>query len=107
MMLELSVGGALGLAVGLALGAVFFGGLWLTVRLGVSSRFAPLWFLLSLLVRLGIALAAFVWIGRDEPVRLIAALVGFLVARSVVLRVTRTMPPLPYGDAAREASRGA
>jgi len=106
-MLELSVGGALGLAVGLALGAVFFGGLWLTVRLGVSSRFAPLWFLLSLLVRLGIALAAFVWIGRDEPVRLIAALVGFLVARSVVLRVTRTMRPLPYRDAAREASRGA
>ena len=106
-MREWTVGGALGPVVGLVMGAMFFGGLWLTVRLGVTSRFAPLWFLLSLLVRLGVALAAFVWVGRDEPVRLMAALVGFIVARSAVLRVTRALSLLPIGDPAQEASRGA
>ncbi len=106
-MREWTVGGALGLVVGLVMGAMFLGGLWLTVRLGVTSRFAPLWFLLSLLVRLVIARAASIWVGRDEPVRLVAAPVGFIVARSVVLRVTRAMSPLPIGDPAQEASRGA
>ena len=104
---EPTVEGALGLVVGLVLGAIFFGGLWLTVRYGVSSRFAPLWFGASLLVRLAIALAILVWIGREEPMRLVGALVGFIVARSVVLRVTRRMPPLPVDEAVREVSRGA
>ena len=42
-----------GLAVvaGLLLGAVFFGGLWWTVRKGVSSQRQALWFLGSFVLR--------------------------------------------------------
>ena len=42
---------ALALLAGVALGAVFFGGLWWTVRKGVSSKHPALWFLGSLLLR--------------------------------------------------------
>ncbi len=60
----------LGLAIscvaGVALGVFFFGGLWLTVRKGVSSRRPALWFLGSMLVRIGATLAGFylVWRAR-------------------------------------------
>ena len=41
-------------AAGGGLGAVFFGGLWWTVRKGVSSKQPALWFFASLLVRMAL-----------------------------------------------------
>ena len=38
---------------GLVLGAIFFGGLWWTVRKGLSSQQPALWFLGSMLLRMG------------------------------------------------------
>jgi len=46
-------------AAGLALGAIFFGGLWWTVRKVASSPWPALWVLVSLAVRMSMALAAF------------------------------------------------
>ena len=46
-----------------ALGAIFFGGLWWTVRRGISSRRPALWFFGSLLLRMSIALAGFYFVG--------------------------------------------
>ena len=45
---------ALALAAGVLLGAIFFGGLWWTVRKGVSSEQPALWFFGSLLLRMSI-----------------------------------------------------
>jgi F1F0 ATPase subunit 2 len=104
---ELIGSGVFGLVVGLVVGAFFFGGLWFTVQRSVAARYAPLWFFLSLLVRLAVALAVFAWIGRDQPARLVGALLGFIVARFIVLRVTRSMPPVPAGSGTREAHGGA
>ena len=47
---------------GVVLGAIFFGGLWWTVRKGVSSQRPALWFLGSLLLRMSIALAGFYFV---------------------------------------------
>jgi F1F0 ATPase subunit 2 len=47
------------LVTGVLLGAMFFGGLWWTVRKGVSSKRPALWFFGSLLLRTSIALAGF------------------------------------------------
>ena len=55
---------ALALAAGMLLGAIFFGGLWWTVRKGVSSEQPALWFFGSLLLRMSIALAGFYFVGR-------------------------------------------
>lgn len=78
----------LALIAGAALGAVFFGGLWWTVRKGVSSPRPALWFFGSMLVRMSIALAGFYFVGRGHWERLAACLLGFTIARFLVVRFT-------------------
>ena len=80
---------ALALATGIILGTIFFGGLWWTVRKGASSKRPALWFLVSFLLRMSIAMAGFYFIGREHWERLLACLLGFIIARMVVTRLTR------------------
>ena len=75
---------ALAWAGGALLGAIFFGGLWWTVRRGVSSKQPALWFFVSLLARMSIALAGFYFVSRGHWERLMLCLAGFLMARLVV-----------------------
>jgi len=81
---------AVALAAGLLLGAVFFGGLWWTVRKGVSSKHPALWFLGSMLLRMGMVLLGFYFVGRGNWQRLVSCLLGFIIARFCVMRLTRT-----------------
>lgn len=74
---------------GLVLGAMFFGGLWWTVLKGVSSPRPALWFLGSTLLRMGLVLAGFYFIGRGHWDRMLVCLLGFVIARFLVLRLTR------------------
>ena len=84
---------ALAFAAGAGLGAIFFGGLWWTVRKGVSSSRPALWFLGSGLLRMSIVLAGFYFVSGGQWQRLVACLVGFVIARVVVTWLTR-----PAGD---------
>lgn len=81
----------LALVIGVLLGAMFFGGLWWTVRKGVSSTQPEIWFSGSLLLRMSIALAGFYFIARGHWERLLLCLLGFVVARMIVAWLTR--PP--------------
>ena len=90
-------------AAGLLLGAIFFGGLWWTVRKGLTARQPALWFLGSMLLRMGIALAGFYFVGRGDWRRLIACLLGFVIARFVVTWLTRS-PVEDHGSRTPEAS---
>ncbi len=74
---------ALSFAAGLAAGAVYFAGLWLTVRLFTTKRLAPPWLLLSLIVRLAVLVGAFFWIMEAGWERLLAAFGGFIAARLI------------------------
>jgi F1F0 ATPase subunit 2 len=76
---------------GLMLGALFFGGLWWTIRKGVSSKQPALWFFGSLLLRMSIVLTGFYLIGRGHWERLVLSLVGFVVARLIVTWLTRPL----------------
>ena len=87
---------ALGWAAGAALGAIFFGGLWWTVRKGLSSKQPAYWFSVSLLLRMSITLAGFYFVGRGNWRRLVVCLLGFIVARFIVMRLTRT--PVENGN---------
>jgi F1F0 ATPase subunit 2 len=80
---------ALALVAGLLLGAIFFGGLWWTVRKGVSSKQPAFWFLGSLLLRMSIALAGFYFVSGRHWERLLLCLLGFVMARLVVTWLTR------------------
>ena len=79
----------LALVTGVLLGAMFFGGLWWTVQKGVSSKRPALWFFGSLLLRTSIALAGFYFIARGHWERLLVCLLGFVIARLIVTRLTR------------------
>lgn len=83
------LGLAFALVAGALLGAIFFGGLWWTVRKAVSSRQPTLWFLGSMLLRTGIVLSGFYFVSGGDWKRLLASLLGFIIARLVVTRLTR------------------
>ena len=94
---------ALALVAGLLLGAIFFGGLWWTVRKGISSKSPARWVLGSMLLRMGIVLAGFYFVGRGDWRRLVSCLLGFIIARFIVMRLTR--PPVEQQNSAtKEAS---
>lgn len=80
---------AFALVAGVLLGSLFFGGLWWTVRQGVSSRRPALWFFGSMLLRTCIVVLGFYFILGDDWKRLLAGLIGFIVARLIVTRLTR------------------
>ena len=76
------------LAAGLLLGAIFFGGIWWTVRRGVASKYVGLWFLGSMLLRTSIVLLGFYFVLEGDWKRLLAGLLGFIVARLIATRIT-------------------
>ncbi len=76
-------------AVGMTLGVVFFGGLWWTVRRGVASPRPALWFFLSMVTRMAIVLTGFYLVGGGQWQQLVACLAGFIIARVVIIRMTR------------------
>jgi F1F0 ATPase subunit 2 len=80
---------ALALLAGVVLGAIFFGGLWWTVRKCVSSDQPAFWVLGSGLLRTGILLAGFYFIAQGHWERLVACLCGFIIARMIVTRLAR------------------
>jgi len=83
-----------GVAGGL-LGVLFFGGLWFTVRKGLSSEHPALWFFGSMLLRTAFVLVGFYFIAIHGLDRLLVSLLGFVIARLVVAQVTITSVKLP------------
>lgn len=73
---------------GMALGAFFYGGLWWTVRRGVTARQPVLWFVGSMVVRIGVAGTGFFLVGQGQWQRLAASLLGFILARKLALIAT-------------------
>lgn len=77
------------LAMGVALGAMYFGGLWWTVSRGVSSPRPALWFFGSKLIRTALALAGFYLVGGARWERWLLCLLGFVIGRLITSRLTR------------------
>jgi len=90
------VGGAL-------LGFGFYSSLWWTVRRGLPSPRAGLWFFASMLLRTGVGLVGIYMIGDGQWARLATCLLGFVMARQLVLWLTRdkSMPLARVADLPR------
>jgi F1F0 ATPase subunit 2 len=73
------------LVEGALLGALFYVGLWLTVRKGLSSAHPALLFLASLILRVTAVVAGFYYISHGEWRLLAASLGGFLISRTCAL----------------------
>ena len=76
---------ATGFTVGLVVGLVFFGGLWLTVRCLVRSRHPGLLMLLSVCVRGTAVVAAAGFVVRYGVAGLVSFLVGVIVVRTALM----------------------
>ena len=76
---------------GVLLGAIFFGGLWWTIRKGLSSQHPALWFLGSLLLRTSITVTGFCFVASGHWERLLVCLLGFVMARLIVARLTHSL----------------
>lgn len=73
-------------AGGAALGIFFFGGLLLTVQNGLSARHPAVWFILSIVLRTGVVLAGFYFLGSGEWERFVACLLGFMLVRFLLTK---------------------
>ncbi|AGF77549.1 F1/F0 ATPase, subunit 2 [Desulfocapsa sulfexigens DSM 10523] len=95
----------LALVAGVLLGVMFFGGLWWTVRKGLASKRPAAWFLGSMLLRIGLTVAGFYFVGGGHWQRLLLCLLGFAMARFLVTRFTRVdeKPTALEGEAGHAA----
>ena len=96
----------LALGAGLLFGAMFFGGLWWTIRKGLSSKHPALWFLWSMLIRTGLTLIGFYFVVGNNLLRLLVCLLGFGIARVLAARLVRADMPVPVklSEVTRHAS---
>ncbi|SFN65837.1 ATP synthase subunit I [Nitrosospira briensis] len=97
----------LALAAGMLLGVIFFGGLWWTVRSGMTARQPALWFIGSMILRTGIVTMGLYFLlslsGNSWKI-LLGGLFGFILAR---LLATRVLPaPLSKVSPTAEPSVG-
>ena len=77
------------LAIGMLLGALFFGGLWWTVHRGLTAANPALWFGVSALTRMAIIVSGLYYVARAGWPSLVAGLCGILIARVAATRLTR------------------
>jgi F1F0 ATPase subunit 2 len=78
------------LLAGFLLGAFYFGGLWITVNNISRVKNHVFLFLGSLVIRLAIALIGFYFIGAHNWQRMLLLLIGFMSARFIIIRLTKT-----------------
>ena len=90
------------LLAGILLGGFFFGGLWWTIRSRSPSQWSGLLFSASFLLRMTVAVTGFYVVSHGEWRKLLACLVGFLLARIAVTRLIR----LPITKSARILREG-
>lgn len=82
MALKLLAAAGLGLAAGL----FFFGALWLTVRRLGATAHPHRWLVLSFIGRAAVVLGVFYVLASGGPAMIVAAAVGFFVARVGMVR---------------------
>ncbi len=91
----------LALLAGIGVGTVFYGGLWWTVRKGITSRQPAVLFLGSFLARMAAVVPVLFLISQGRLERLALGLLGFFAARTAIVRHLR---PRALSDSQRVAS---
>jgi F1F0 ATPase subunit 2 len=76
---------------GLILGIIFFGGLWLTVKKTLGTKYVVLWFLASTFTRTAIVLTGFYFVAKGNLTQLLISVLGFVAARFLVLWTTKQL----------------
>lgn len=77
---------------GLVLGLFFFVGLWWTIKKSMVSRHPALVLLSSLIIRICVVLIGFYYISQGNWKRILSCLAGFIIAKFIVTRLTKSEP---------------
>ncbi|HSZ24785.1 MAG TPA: ATP synthase subunit I [Cytophagaceae bacterium] len=77
-------------ALGIILGSIFFGGLWLTVKYGVTSKIPVVIFTVSFFIRTGITLVGFYYIYPNGWKKILICLLGFIIARFIINQMIKS-----------------
>lgn len=77
---------ALPLTAGTILGLFYFGGLWRTLKSLSTARRPAVFALTSFAIRTSLALGGFYLVMAGQPVRLMACLAGFFIARIILMQ---------------------
>ncbi|MDD4929178.1 MAG: ATP synthase subunit I [Gallionella sp.] len=93
----------LAFVAGLFLGTLFFGGLWWTIRRGISAGHPALWFFASRLLRTGVVMLGFYFFLGDNWHKLLLGLAGFIAARFIAMRISRGESAAPVAMEAGHA----
>lgn len=75
-------------SAGFALGLLFFGILWLTTGKILHSEHPMAWLLGGFVLRMALVLPALYWLTDARWQNLLTCLLGFMLARFVVIRLT-------------------
>lgn len=76
----------LAFAGGLALGFFYFGTLWLSINVVKNKSKTALWLFFSFILRIVITIAGLYFIFGDNLVRIILAMIGFIIARTILIK---------------------
>jgi len=76
---------------GKLLGFIFFGGLCWIVRKCMTTPNPALWLLGSALIRMSVTLTGFYFVSNGQWQRILACLVGFMIARLMVTWLTQSL----------------
>jgi len=79
----------LAFTAGLILGTLFFAGLWFAVKKSMTTKTPALWLIGGFFIRISITLIGFYYVSRDSWQRLLICLLGFIIARMIVMRLTK------------------
>ena len=84
-------GALLGLSTagGVVIGLLYFGTLWWTVRRIRPAQHSAALVAASFLIRAALAAGALVLVSGGDPLPLLAAVAGFLIARTILIRTVR------------------
>lgn len=93
---------AVALLAGAVLGVFYFGGLWWSVQKGVSSERPGFWFFGSLLLRNIVTLTGFYVVSQGSWSRLMTCLLGFMLARVIIVRRLSRPPTERQGQSDKE-----
>ena len=90
--------GLFALLIGLLSGAIFFGGLWWTVRAGTVARNPAAWFAISLALRASLVIVGIYYVAADGWQALLLCTGGILIARAAMLRLLRVASFGPHAS---------
>ncbi len=93
-------------AAGGLLGLLFFGGLWWTLRRAIASTRPALWIGGSLLLRMACVAGGFILVSAGDWRKVLSCLLGFWLARWVVVRLTTRLATRPSGASGIAARHG-